>query len=593
MSKFKFIFSILSLLFFAQIGAISGPPIKSISPFKSDNNARVLNSSPKIIIQIARFATVTDVKFGTVSVPFSQLGTTITIPQGVLPQSAPDTVTVQLVYSNSSTSEPNAPWDYYTYQGNWIIYIPDQSGKIIVADETVSLLAGPPSPYNGASEMVAITPDGKYVYCTNSQGDAALNNLIIIDTATQALSYVTFSDLGITDSEAPFAIVNSPDGNTLVITDPSADQAYKIDVTDRTAPVGGTNAIYSINDPIIADFLHPPTLDGLTPMQLSQIVTSPDSKVAYTTNTAEDSILAIDVASNAQTSISFVNTPSIGGGDVTVGDIHAIAIAPDGASGFAVGKAATEGIVMFNTSAPFDQQFFPVIEAKGLNYGAIAPDPSPIAYATFTVNGQTVDFDAHLSFSPTLTFLGDIAQYEWDFGDSTSLYATSDATVSHTYAPGDYTVKLRVTNEIGTSVDQTYSGRMMFNNGGPKALYEFNVNIASNPPKTQYKGAANDSCDPDLLPPSNVIIKQSCTNSRYMNTLTIFAPSSGPSPTSYLIYLDPNRKNRVKTVDNTGDSVTVKVCACCHGACYYIYSKGANGRSCDYLRVGIHNKKCQ
>jgi PKD repeat protein len=73
--------------------------------------------------------------------------------------------------------------------------------------------------------------------------------------------------------------------------------------------------------------------------------------------------------------------------------------------------------------------------------------------ATFTMDpknpavGQTIEFNASASVDPD----GEIVKYVWDFGDENTT-KVEDPTITHSYTvAGEYTVKLKVVDDHGTS----------------------------------------------------------------------------------------------------------------------------------------------
>ena len=115
-----------------------------------------------------------------------------------------------------------------------------------------------------------------------------------------------------------------------------------------------------------------------------------------------------------------------------------------------------------------------------------ANNQSPIASFTFTVNGDSVDFDASSSSDSD----GDIKYYEWTFGDGTIKNADYDAATHSFAAPGTYRVVLKVSDQYGASgtiekmVTIASSGNFRFlsqSHGFPKASKERKLIMLSQP----------------------------------------------------------------------------------------------------------------
>ena len=102
---------------------------------------------------------------------------------------------------------------------------------------------------------------------------------------------------------------------------------------------------------------------------------------------------------------------------------------------------------------------------------AITPDQAPISSFIPSVNWMTVFFDGGDSISP----IGGIAEYIWDFGDGSPPTTTTIPTISHTYAnTGMYEPSLTVVNGAGTSLDVTYTGKEISNPRAAKSSLEAN-----------------------------------------------------------------------------------------------------------------------
>ncbi|MDX2377461.1 PKD domain-containing protein, partial [Microbacterium sp. LRZ72] len=94
-----------------------------------------------------------------------------------------------------------------------------------------------------------------------------------------------------------------------------------------------------------------------------------------------------------------------------------------------------------------------------------APNVDPTAEFTSTVNSLTATFDGSASSDAD----GDIATYEWDFGDGSD--PGSGSTVSHVYASdGDYTVTLTVTDDRGGEASTT--SEVTVSHDAPVASFE-------------------------------------------------------------------------------------------------------------------------
>lgn len=80
--------------------------------------------------------------------------------------------------------------------------------------------------------------------------------------------------------------------------------------------------------------------------------------------------------------------------------------------------------------------------------GTVANDP-PVASFTLDQDARSITVDASGSSDPD----GSVASYAWDFGDGSTAHGQ---TATHTFtAPGDYTVKLTVTDDVGATASAT------------------------------------------------------------------------------------------------------------------------------------------
>lgn len=124
------------------------------------------------------------------------------------------------------------------------------------------------------------------------------------------------------------------------------------------------------------------------------------------------------------------------------------------------------------------------ISSGGLNPLALAITPDQAPHAAFSADavafGTATSFDATLSVSP----VGSIASYLWDFGDCTPPIVATTPFITHTYGtPGTFFATLTVTNTAGTSTTQVFpTGQTLSNNGNQNAFACHAVTVLPPPP---------------------------------------------------------------------------------------------------------------
>ena len=87
------------------------------------------------------------------------------------------------------------------------------------------------------------------------------------------------------------------------------------------------------------------------------------------------------------------------------------------------------------------------VKAVSINVGPVNLAPVPVASATPT--GGRAPLVVAFSSAGSSDSDGTIASYAWDFGDGSTVETTADAT--HTYAPGNWTATLTLTDDDGTT----------------------------------------------------------------------------------------------------------------------------------------------
>jgi len=306
---------------------------------------------------------------------------------------------------------------YISNINNGFVTVIDTTNNTILTDISVFNNIGP----------ISITPDGSTVYVSNFFG-----GIFPIDTATN-----TVLPLIVTDS-FPGKIAITPDGtkayvpiyndNEVWVYDlPAFVQTNTISVAPSTNPYGASilpnsqtlyvaNANSTVTVIDLATETVTTTINLVPPLQPNAgafwLASTPDSKKVFVISEFDPTIVSIDVATN------------------TIG------------ASFVITDGSLQDLV-------------------------ISPDPAPVAYfsADPQIIGTPTVFDASASLSP----IGSIVSYAWNFGDGQTLVSTSPI-VSHTYTvPGNYNVTLTVTNSAGTSTTKVFSSGFMSNNGGPTA----------------------------------------------------------------------------------------------------------------------------
>ncbi len=358
---------------------------------------------------------------------------------------------------------------------------------IIVADESATTI----NTAESSPIAVAITPNSAKAYISNF-GDG------VTDILTVDNSFTTIPSLG----DSPSAIAITPDGTKAYVALLLDDNVAVINTADDsfiTIPVGTTGPL-SISLAItpdgqqvyVANFgdnsvavirtvdnsvTTVPTI-GVLPIA---VAITPDGQKAYVCN-----YLSGDVAVINTTDLTFTTIPSVGTNPTT------LVITPDGEKVY-VANQGDNTVAIIETATDTVVNSLPTgVAPSSMN---ITPDQAPLArfIATLAPSGSASFFDAFSSISP----VGTIANYSWNFGDGTTL-KTSSPTVSHTYLlPGSYSVTLTVTNSAGTSTFQLFNPASLVilepsvhlpfgynyysftNNGGPSATTTQTLTILS------------------------------------------------------------------------------------------------------------------
>lgn len=483
--------------------------------------------------------------------------------QAIAPVNSPG-VNEITVTAPSGTSQLNPPADYYTYQGDWLAYIPDFGSADVIPINVTTQISGTPIPVGAGPNDVVVTPNGKIAISVNSNSDS----ITLIDVATQTpivtlpvagsafpilavtpdgtkaaivgyssdtvtiINLITFTTQVVPVESAPSSIAIIPQGNFAYVTNSGSSSLTQINLQTLApvtipGPLGSQPTFIEItpdgNTAIVSDdatnsvyIFNPKTLTfglqitgfslqgaGLLP----EIAITPDGTTAWVTNTSSNTISSVVGLNTA--------TPSFGSTIIVGGGPNGIAITPDGKQAY-VSNATTDNvsIVTFSIGSSISKDVGITPTDPG-----ITPDQAPVAYFTVSQNisGQPTIFDASSSVSP----VGYIASYEWNFGDGSPIVITNSPMITHIYAQsGVFPVTLIVTNSAGTSLIQNFTGQVMLNNGGPSA--ELDLNIAIDP--SLALGFTGYRCK-----------NKFAAQTEYVNKLS-WKPSSDPLVVKYLLF---------------------------------------------------------
>jgi YVTN family beta-propeller protein len=215
---------------------------------------------------------------------------------------------ISVAYIAASVGLSAQPYGYVTNYGN---------GTVSVVNAPTSAIAGSPINVGPNPSFVAITPDGRHAYITNTNAAASPGSVSVIDTATNTVVAT------ITVGDQPQGVAISPDGSKAWVIDFGFQNGPGISIIDTATNTVTTTITAGLGAPFAAAF-------------------SPDGSRAYVTDLGLGKVLVFDTATNA-----IVASPS-------VVFATALAVTPDGShlyvtseitSGFSVIDTSTNSVV--------------------------------------------------------------------------------------------------------------------------------------------------------------------------------------------------------------------------------------------------------
>lgn len=601
MSLFRWV--IACLLFCSPIFA--DPVITSISPTNG-----TITGGDVVTITGSGFTAATAVDFG-----FRPATSYIVITDNTISAVAPSGTAGNVdisVTAASQTSLPT-PQGLYTYTKNsWDGIISGINQDAITLFDTETNIINGTIPLLSDSLASIITPDGTTIYAAHA--DIALVN--VIDAATNVIIANIPTPVA---GPGAFDIIVSPDGSRVYVSNLNSGYVTVIDtatntvVTDvLTAPFLGALSITPDGKTVyVVSFalFNVTTIDTATntvgvsipigPVPGMTAIT-PDGTKAYVASEGNNTITIIDVATNAVTGVIAFPAGSGTYGSFILPTGQTMYVANSFPATVSVVDLATNAIVdtiplvpgshpFWIVATPDSKTIYVINEATddvtpidvatntaGANFAHIpgqiqdivmSPDLAPVA--SFIVNLQPIGASSQFDASASLSPIGTISKYVWDFGDGETL-VTNTPIINHTYmSSGPFIATLTVTNSAGTSLDKVFSSRFMSNNGGPTAKISQVINV--NP-----------------FPPTNVRGFQISCRGRPANVIRWCPPAVGPSPVAYRIYRDASLTDLVATIPG---NATLKFVDCNRipGVVYtyYIVSVSLSGTVSTQVLVSI------
>jgi DNA-binding beta-propeller fold protein YncE len=366
----------------------------------------------------------------------------------------------------ASVPDDNSPWNIAVSPDGKSAYVannstdgPDGVSQFdIAADGTLT----PKTPATVAAGdfpwAVVLSPDGKSAYVSNS-GIATVSQYDVAADGTLTPKSPATVDIGSGAASQPNELAISPDGKSVYVVAAGDSAVAQFDV--------GTGGRLSPKSPAEVT-----TGTGTDP---EGIVVSPDGNSVYVGDFGTGTISQFDVGADGALSPKSPATVSSGGNTPTLW------MTPDGKSLYAGnydgGSGAT--VSQFDVSAGglLSAKSSPTVSTGDGPHGVLVlPEQGPVASFTATVGAAgSATFDGSGSSDPD----GTVARYEWNFGDGTASSSTGSM-ATHTYASaGNYTVTLTVTDEVGCSTAQVFTGHTVYCNGSAAATTTRIVMVSS------------------------------------------------------------------------------------------------------------------
>lgn len=332
-----------------------------------------------------------------------------------------------------------------------IAFKPDKTGiyalskdsqRIIFIEKTpLSLLLHDPIELEGMPTDLALSPDGKWIFLClqkiKADKDELVGEIACLDAMTgQVIQSTPLSSL------LPFHLNIDPSGKRgyVLATDDKQESTLVFLSLDLSSPIPRVE--------------NSTTLEGT---HKARFLLSQDGKRGYLSDGMSQKILVFDIAKDRVQQVNALEIDNFP---------RSLALSPDGSILF-VALRGGEGLQAYDLEHEERIRYTSLSFESPIRALVVAPDQGPVASCSFRKRNKRLEahFSAVGSFSPT----GKIAEYRWDFGD-TSCCITRTPYVTHRYCKeGSYRVSLTVTNTSGTSKDSYFNGKFFLRSGSVEA----------------------------------------------------------------------------------------------------------------------------
>jgi 6-phosphogluconolactonase (cycloisomerase 2 family) len=360
------------------------------------------------------------------------------------------------------TVSPNGKFAYAANQTDAGTVSPFSVGS----DGSLTSIACPGSncSTDGEADGIAMSPNGNYLYTTNQGSDTISEFSVGSDGSPTPLC--TSACPAVTSAADLLPVAVSPNGKFLYAAGRDNGEVYPFQInSDGTlTPIACATC-------------------GSTSENLNGLAVTPNGKFLYTANEDSDSISAFSI--NSDGTLTPISCSACAAGSNAYA---ALTVEPGSRYLYAltVGDGGNSTLVPFSINA--DGSLTPIScapadcdtsESRVDVFSIVAtPDQAPVAKFTHSPGhaGQATKFNGSGS---TAYQNATVAVYDWSFGDGKSA-PNGGPTPKHKFAkPGRYKVTLTVTDSLGCSTQQTYTGQTMSCNGSSVATITHTVHVTA------------------------------------------------------------------------------------------------------------------